>query len=153
CLLGGRDLSRRLRDGGDPAGRARSRRALQVVRPVRLRALCGRARPSLGNAGRAGSGADAARGHRAEGVAVRAAATGRRGHPRVRSTLSRTRPGDAPLAGRRARARVPGSAPPLRPRGHARAPALTHIPLTGIFPEGREALPTVFFLCPPSYAW
>src|SRR5439155_3900527 len=128
--------------------RARPRRALQVVRPVRLRALCGRARPSLGNAGRAGSGADVARGHRAEGVAVRATAPDRRGHPRVRSTLSRTRPGDAPLAGRRARARVPGSAPPLRPRSCPRSGAEPYTPHP-YFSEGREAPSGGVFSLPP----
>ena len=39
--------------GSDPAARAGTRRALQVVRAVRLRALRRRARPHLGHAGRA----------------------------------------------------------------------------------------------------
>ena len=46
-----------IQGGGHPARGARSRRALQVVRAVRLRPLRGRAGPPLGNARSAGAGA------------------------------------------------------------------------------------------------
>ena len=59
--LGRRRLSRRQQGRGDAAARARARRALQVVRAVRVRALCRRAGPHLGLARRAGEDADAAR--------------------------------------------------------------------------------------------
>ena len=59
--LGRRRLSRRQPGGGDPPARARARRALQVVRAVRLRALRRRAGPHLGHARRAGAHAAAAR--------------------------------------------------------------------------------------------
>ena len=59
--LGRRRLSRRQPGRGDAPARAGARRALQVVRAVRLRALCRRAGPHLGLARRAGADADAAR--------------------------------------------------------------------------------------------
>ena len=72
-LLGRRPLPRRQRGGGDPPRRARPRRALQVVRAVRLRALRRRAGPHLGHARRARARADAARRRGAEGVVLRPA--------------------------------------------------------------------------------
>ena len=65
---GARPVHRRQPGGGDPPGRAVPRRALQVVRAVRVRALRRRAGPALGHARRARPPADASR----DGVAQKA---------------------------------------------------------------------------------
>ena len=56
---------------GDPKARARARRALQVVRAVRIRPVCRRAGPRLGHARRAGERAEAGRRREAEGLVLR----------------------------------------------------------------------------------
>ena len=68
-----------------------ARRTLQVVRPVRLRALCRRTRPHLGHARRAGEDSVTARRGGAEGVVLRPARPGDRRHPLDRGEVSRPR--------------------------------------------------------------
>ena len=87
--LGRRRLSRRQPRRGDPAARARTRRALQVVRAVRLRALCRRAGPDLGLARRTRAHALAQGWRRAEGLVLRYAGRGDRRHQVDRGEISR----------------------------------------------------------------
>jgi len=62
--------------------------ALQVVRTVRLRALCRRAGPHLGHARRAGTNTVVARRRRAEGLVLRPASPGDRRHQVDRGEIS-----------------------------------------------------------------
>ncbi len=95
--LGRRRLSRRQQGRGDAPARARPRRAVQVVRAVRVRAVCRRAGPHLGLARRAGEGADAQGWRRAEGVVLRHAERGDRGHQVDRGEISGPRQLHDPL--------------------------------------------------------
>ena len=77
--LGGRPLSRGYARGGEAPRRALARRALQVVRALRLRPVRGRAGADVGHAGRASPRAVPRRRHRAEGVVLRTAGARHRG--------------------------------------------------------------------------
>ncbi len=115
----GHDLGRRRlpggqRGGGDPPARARARRAFQVVRAVRLRALRGRARTHLGLARRAGADAFAAGRGRAEGVVLRPAGAGDRRHQVDRRQISRARELHDPLGRRPAAQGIQGAAALVR---------------------------------------
>jgi len=102
------------------ARRALSRRARQVVRALRLRALRGRGGPLVGHAGRARARAEYSRGRGAEGLALRAARARDRADPRVRGTISRARAHDDPLGRRHAAQGIQGAALMVCPRRDAR---------------------------------
>ena len=104
------------------ARRAVPRRAVQVVRAVRLRALRRRAGAALGDARAPRPPADDPRWRGAEGVAVRDALGDRGRAKRVPGSVSRPGPGADPLGRGDAAGRVQGAASDLRPRGDAGLP-------------------------------
>ena len=120
--------------GGDPARRARPRRALQVVRALRLRALRGRSGPAVGHARRARARPDDPRGRRPESLDGRLPRGLHRPHPRVRGEVPGARPDHAPLAGGHPGRGVHRAAPVVRPGRDAGVPR----PVTGRTP-GRRA--------------